>query len=406
MGDKPDHEDVAQYVAEVAKEHADLCRASVLGTSVEGLDIPCLTLTDPDGPDDDKQHVLVVAGQHGSEESGRAMALELIRWLTSGGPGVKTTLRNQTVAVVACANPDGASADTYHNADDVNMAHTYTLGGPAQTPEGRAIEAFALEFAPEVLVDIHGRAGGGMKDTIWLSPPLGFSPDRYFLTMMAQAMVDAAEQAGFPQVRPNPPGPFHPTEDSTLTLGAKLAAEVKALCFGMETIEQYYTEPEWRADGLARLARLLEFGNEDAFGLGEAGYPASLVSGNRVYGLKAHGTTAAERRASRTELTRFLRDNWAIVDRLSDGVEKCCKVKVMSMTVNGPNPERFAVLLRFKKPCEVNAVVWEDETLGEDTQHGYRIWEDDISLLMQVSLATPFGGPERWLTVEYDSPYI
>ncbi len=402
---RPGYDDVVEEVERVREKAGALCEVRTLGRSIAGRDIPCVVLSDPSQPEEKKQRVLVVAGQHGTEESGRAIALELLSFLASGEPEPAEVLRRQSVAVVPCANPDGAVGETYRNADDVDVAHTYALDAPAGTPEGRAIEEFALGFAPEVVADIHGRAGGGMKDTVWLSRPLAFSPDRHFLLVMGLEMTRAAEEAGFPQCAIQPPRVLG-KEVEGLSLGTKLAAEVKSLGFGVETIEHYYREPEWRADGLVRLRRLLRFGMEDAFGLGEPGYPAALVSGTRAYGLKAHGAAAADRRQNRVELTRFLRHNWAIVERQADGLDKCARIRVMSRTVEGHNPERFAVILRFKKPARLLSVEWEGKALAPGSKHGFQTWEDAISLLLQVNLAAPFGGPERFLTVRYDSPFF
>ncbi|MFC1582761.1 M14 family zinc carboxypeptidase [Planctomycetota bacterium] len=400
---KPDCNDVAKEVENVLKDHPDLCQSIQVGQSVQGRELPGVTVTDPEKGNDDKQQVLVIAGQHGSEESGRAIALELLNWLTSDDPAAVETRRNQMVTVLPCVNPDGSLADTYRNADDIDIAHTYSLERAAGTPEGRAVEALAQELIPDVFVDIHGLAGGSMKDRIWLSRPLGFTPDRYFQTMICEAMTAAAEAAGFPQCEPVPPAPF---EGETYSLGEKLGAELKALTFGIESIESYYREEEWRADGLAKLKALLAFGNQDAFGLGESGYPSSLISGSRICGLKAHGVNTAERRTSRAALIEFLRRNFAMVDRQSDGVEGACRVKVMSETMAGPNPDRFSIMLRFKTPCKIRSIQWEETALKPDPDHGYRLREDANSYILQVNLKTPFGGPERWLTVEYESPFL
>jgi len=405
---RPDYEDVMAEVERVAASAGSVCTVKMLGRSVEGRDIPCLLFTDPGVPSQTKQRVMVIAGQHGSEESGRAIALELMSFLASGEAEVPDILRSHEVAVVPCANPDGAVKDTYRNANDVDVAHTFQIDGPAGTPEGRALEAFALEFAPEVFVDIHGLGGGSMKDRVWFSKPLWFTPDRYFLAVMGMEMTRAVEAEGFPQCEAIPPIPFRPGEPwgDDLRLGEKLAVEVKSLSFGLEAIEHYYREPDWRKEGIARLRRLFRFGMEDYFGLGESGYPSSLISGTRICGLKAHGATPAERRESRVALTRFLRHNFALVDRDSDGLVKCARVKVVSQTLEGPNPGRFAVILRLRKPAKVLSVEWDGQALAEGDEHGYRIWDDAISVLVQVNLKAPFGGSERYLVVRYDSPYL
>lgn len=382
------------------------CEAQNLGRSLEGRDIPCLTITDTSVPDEDKQRVLVIAGQHGTEESGRAIALELISFLLSGKPEPSEMLKKQEVAVIPCVNPDGAVHETYHNSGDINIARAFNIGQEAGTPEGRAIEQFALPFAPEVVVDIHGLAGGSMKDRVWFERPWQFTPDRYYLSVMGLEMSRAAERAGYPQCETTAPAPLDPGGTSGLRPGAKLARETKTLGFGIEAIEHYYDEAMWREEGLVRLRRLLQFGMEDFFGLGEAGYPASLISGYRECSLKAHGDTASKRRRSRIELTRFLRDNWAVVERLPDGIEKCAKVRVFSKTCEGPNPERFSVLMRIRKPCEVQSVEWAGKEMGVGDVHGFRHWEDHISRLVQVNLESPFGGPERLLTLRYHSPLL
>ncbi|MBN1809270.1 MAG: hypothetical protein JW909_09405 [Planctomycetes bacterium] len=401
---RPGYEDVMESVEEV-RSHP-LCDIRMLGKSVQGRDIPLVTLTDPAVPDDDKQHALILAGMHGTEESGRSIALELISFLASGREEAAETLRRQVVAVVPCSNPDGAVLATYRNAEDVDIAHTFTFDTAAGTPEGRAIEQFAVPFAPEIVVDIHGLAGGSMMDRVWFEQPWRFTPDRFFLSVIGNAMSGAAEAAGFPQREVSPPLTWKEEEIEGLRLGGKLAAECKSLGLGLEAIEHYYREPEWRAAGLVRLRRLLRFGNEDEFGLGEPGYPTSLVSGSRICGLKAHGIDASSRRRNRVELTRFLATNWAIVDRGADGLDKCARVLVESKGANGPNPRRFAVLLRVRKPCEIQTIQWENEALEENDEHGYRIWEDANSRLIQVNLQAPLGGPGRLVTVRYDCPFF
>ena len=403
---RPGYEDVLAELDRLRASAGPLASAQELGKSLRGRPIPCLLLTDPSADDADKQRVLLVAGQHGTEESGRAMALALTEFLLSGQAEAPDLLGKQSIAVVPCANPDGAVNDTYRNAEDVDIAHTYALDAPAATPEGRCLEQFALEFVPDVVVDIHGRAGGGMKELAWLMPAWPFAPDRYFLTVMSLEMARAGEAAGFPQCEFKPPGALTPPEGNVLMLGEKLAGELKCLCLGLETIEHYYREAQWRETGLVRLRRLLQFGMEDTFGVGEPGYPNSLVSGNRIYGLKAHGKTAADRRANRVELTAFLRRNWAIADRGPDGLDGCARVRVFSKTCEGVNPKRFALLLRFRKPCQIQAVQWNGQTLRPGDDHGYRTWEDHCSRFIQANLLEAFGGPERFLTVRYDSPHL
>ncbi|MGH7143986.1 MAG: M14 family zinc carboxypeptidase [Planctomycetota bacterium] len=403
---RPDFDDVQRELAAFHAMAGPRMSLHDIGRSLQDRPIPAVELTDPTQPAADKEHVFIVASQHGSEESGRAMVLELIRFLLSEDPQAREILRCMAIAVVPCASPDGAVAHTYRNAADVDVAHTFHRSEPAGTPEGRALEKYVYAFQPDVYIDVHGMAGGSLKDRVWLIPPLDFTPDRMYLTQIAQQMHAAAEAAGFPQCEVMPPGAFRGDQETIYLLGDKIAGDFKALCLGMETVEQYYREADWRADGLARFRALLAVGLEDGFGLGTRGFPTSLVSGSRIFGLKAHGATAASRRENRIALTQFLRRNFAMVDRGSDGAEDCAKVTVSSKTIDGPNPDRFALLLRIKKPCTVQTVSWEGRELAPGDNHGFRQWEDANSVLLQANLRAPFGGPDRQLTVRYRSPLL
>jgi hypothetical protein len=263
-----------------------------------------------------------------------------------------------------------------------------------------------LAFNPDCFVDIHGMAGGSMLDRVWLTPVLPFSPTAFFVVQMAAAAHARCEQAGYPVCEVKPPLRIDPQRSTRGQLGEMIAFETGALCFGLEAIEEYYGEKEWREAGLTRLKTLLEFGTRDAFGIGEPGYPCSLVSGYRVAGLKAHGQTAQARRENRRDLVAFLKHNFAIVSRGSDGLDGLARVTVRSDTVNGVNPGRFSVLLRFKKPCTVRSVTWQGAPLDSRRDHGYFLHDDAATMQMQVDIQEPLGGPERFLEVRYDSPWL
>lgn len=54
----------------------------------------------------------------------------------------------------------------------------------------------------------------------------------------------------------------------------------------------------------------------------------------------------------------------------------------------------------------VQAVAWQGQALTPDGEHGYRLWQDGSSMLMQASINESFGEPERTLEVWHDSPYL
>lgn len=405
VSDKPDYEDVMRVVSAL-KGTSPAIQVRMLGASVQGREIPCVIFGDPAQGADDRQHALIISGQHGSEESGRAIAIALMRFLASGDPEAKEILRRQTVAVLPCCNPDGSQANTYHNISDINTAHDFPFEGKPVSPESQAVDAFAMEFAPELHIDIHGMAGGSMNDRVWFENVHGYSLNGYFATLMAHTAMRAAETGGYPVCEVRPPAVFAGGTSTSLRIGEKLSYTMNTLGFGLEAIEKYYTEKEWCEAGMLRLRALLKFGCDDTFDLGSPGYPNLLLCGSRVCGLYAHGVTAAQRRQNRREVTGFLRDNFAMVYRGCDGPDRMARVEVSSKTLNGVNPGRFCVSLRFKQPCTIDEVLWNGSKLERKPGHGYRVREVGQTLQLFADIEAPLGGPERFLEVRYRSPWV
>src|SRR6185369_12700229 len=179
-----------------------------------------------------------------------------------------------------------------------------------------------------------------------------------FATMMAQEATLEAEKLGYPVCEVRPPHALNIKANTSGRLGEKLSFEFNTLGFGLEAIEHYYREKEWCEVGLLRLRSLLNCGCQDRFQLGIEGYPNALVSGFKLCGLMAHGTNAALRRENRSELTKFLRANFAMANRGADGLDGMARIGVSSKTLHGKNPERFSLSLRFKKPCQIESVSW------------------------------------------------
>ena len=396
----PDYNDASAVLQTLSKSHPKTLTLRRIGQSARQRDIQAAIITAPDGNDDIKERVLVIAGQHGSEESGRAVALALIQYmLTDEALDIRA---KQIVAVIPCVNPDGSILNTYRNADDIDIAHTYSFDQPPGTPEGKALVEFAADFVPDAFVDIHGLAGGSMKDRVWLPSVPAFYPEREYSTRIAFAMIDAAIQAGYPQSVMKPPALL----TNAYGIGEVLSLRYKCMAFGLEAIERYYREPEWADSGLVRLKTLLSYGQKDAFGLGRTGYPSHLVAGDRMYGLAAHGETAASRRQNRVELARFLQNNFAVVDRMSDGQTDGAEIIIRSDGIKGENPPRFSVIASIKKPCRFVSVSWKGTTLPPDGAFGYELIDQPHALLVRVNINEPFGGDERRIIIRYESPYL
>jgi len=190
--------DVEAHIKRVRKAHRDIVKVRRVIDSVEGRPIHAVTITDPGVPDDDKQHALVIGGQHGNEESGRMVALAVIDWMTTGAAAA--TRRKQKVTVMPNVNPDAAELDQYRNVKNINPNRDHSIRGP-KSPEGRALEIVAYEMMPEVFVDLHACGGIGCgTDMSLFPPPRPNTMDDYFLHRMGDDMARAGEKAGVPQM--------------------------------------------------------------------------------------------------------------------------------------------------------------------------------------------------------------
>lgn len=116
-----------------------------IGTSAEGRPIHAEFF----GPETASLRVLFVAGQHGDEPGGRAAAARLAEELRHAETASALDAR---VAIIADANPDGASAGarTASRGADLNRDHL-----PLATAEVVTIHRLIRLFRPDLVVDVH-----------------------------------------------------------------------------------------------------------------------------------------------------------------------------------------------------------------------------------------------------------
>ncbi|HUU42250.1 MAG TPA: DUF2817 domain-containing protein, partial [Planctomycetota bacterium] len=164
----PTYEETCAHLARAA-DASDRIRAEVVGKSHEGRDLWLATVTDFDVADDDKQTLVLTCGVHGSEESGRALGLAVLDWAET--PDARETLAKQRILLFTCVNPDGATRDSYHNAQDINLCRAYKRDGNCLTPEAQAVWDVCAREMPDAFVDCHGLAGGSMHELVL--PTLG-----------------------------------------------------------------------------------------------------------------------------------------------------------------------------------------------------------------------------------------
>jgi hypothetical protein len=309
MGDSqtvsPTSAEVAAHVHRVATRHVSLVRVSEVARTEEGRPIHAVTVTDPDAPAAEKQHVLITAGHHGNEESGRLVALRLLDWLVTR-PAAETR-RKQKIVIMPNMSPDMAERDAYVPSEGISPMRDHAPGGPV-TPAGAAFERIAGQLQPELYVDMHARGFAGCSyDMVLWSEPATYTEDDHLLRQIAADMARAGERTGIPHVT-HPlswPGFMSESPDTT-SANAFAYRNFKSLSLMTETCEsnEHAYPAKARAQaGLARMKALLACGNQRHPKLHHPGYPSFLI-GMFARGLTAIGKTAAERRKSRVEIWR------------------------------------------------------------------------------------------------------
>src|SRR5690625_5106895 len=128
-----------------------------IGTSHEDRPLHLVQLGDPAPPADeaiaDGMSVLVVGSQHGSEQAGREMGLQLLRDLAfTGDPDLVDQIGETTILVVPTANPDGVAANQRQNAVGVDLNRDHF---DLSQPETRAVAQVLRDFRPDISIDAH-----------------------------------------------------------------------------------------------------------------------------------------------------------------------------------------------------------------------------------------------------------
>ena len=153
------HQEVASFLSEAAKASPHV-KVQVVGKTGEAKDFPAVNLylavvteegiDAPPALNRKKPTILVIAAQHGNEQSGKEAALALIRDLAVGD--LQPFLRQVNVLVMPQTNPYGNLVDKRANEQglDLNRDHV-----KLEAPETRAIHAVFARWMPEVSLDLH-----------------------------------------------------------------------------------------------------------------------------------------------------------------------------------------------------------------------------------------------------------
>jgi hypothetical protein len=343
-----------------------------------------VTVTDPEAPAAEKQHVLITAGHHGNEESGRLVALRLLDWLVTR-PAAPTR-RKQKIVIMPNMSPDMAERDAYVPSEGVSPMRDHAPEGPV-TPAGAAFERIAGQLQPELYVDMHARGFAGCSyDMVLWSEPATHTEDDYLLHQMAADMARAGERTGIPHVIHPLSWPGFMSENPDTTSANAFAYRTsKSLSLMTETCESnehaYPAKARARA-GFARIQALLAWGNRRHPKLQHPGYPCFLI-GMFARGLTAVGKTAAERRKSRVEIWRN-RDGFGSFEMAHP--EELDEKRIKVEYEGPPIPHGVGFQTAIAGHREIRSVAVNGRRARPSETSGYCAWRDGACTFVVVAV--------------------
>ena len=145
------HSEMMTYLKSLENESGGF-NSSIIGTSLQGRDIPALFFTaDTEFAQnkDNKPVVLIFCQQHGDEPSGKEAALMLARYLSGEG---RSLLKKLDLILVPMVNPDGAEIGKRTNAAKMDLNRNHVI---LSEPEAQAVHDLFLKWKPHVTLDVH-----------------------------------------------------------------------------------------------------------------------------------------------------------------------------------------------------------------------------------------------------------
>ena len=337
-------QEVYRWLDVFAEENQRIARKEVLGKSPDHWDIPAIVVTNRDISDDRKQVAVVTAARHGQEFGARVVGPEILHFLT--GEEAKEIRNTQLVIVVPVVNPEGFVSNEF-------CSSRTSLTKTERVVLGNLFRA----SPPDMIIDYHslGAESGSKHDigdmeVILPANTTKWAMDEQIHLYVAQRMVDAAEEAGWPYE-------IHTLEDlATYYFGAREVGNMPwtslkekmfvlhmqdsyddydipeeamanssaprgaptaytnytcgpaymkwhSLVFGMETNHHSIRGAGDVAEsGLAPCAALLKMGSSRFPWEKDTGYPVNILHGDFRVSIRSVGNNAAERRASRVRI--------------------------------------------------------------------------------------------------------
>ncbi|MBN1106129.1 MAG: hypothetical protein JXL84_22155 [Deltaproteobacteria bacterium] len=336
--------EVYLWLDRFVEENKRIAHKEILGKSTGGWDVPAVFVTNGDRPDQDKQIAVVTAARHGQEFGARVVAPEILRFLASEEAGkIRDT---QKVIVVPVVNPEGFVANQFCSSR-TSLTRTERL----------VLGCLFRANPPDMIIDYHSlgeKAGSkydmGDMEVILPANTTRWAVDEQVHLHVAQRMVDAAEEAGWPyeihtledlaayyfgeKEVGNMPWTFlkekmyllhmqdsHDDYDipeeaalNTMTGQAGQTTYTNYTCgpaymkwhslvFGMEVNHGAIPDAgDVGESGMVPCTALLKMGSERFSWEKDPGYPVNILHGDFRVSIRPVGRNAAERRASRIRI--------------------------------------------------------------------------------------------------------
>ncbi len=290
--------EIDAHIEQAVQRFPQIVSTQSLGRSKGKRHIPLLIISHPAIPDHDKQHVLIVGGRHGNEESGRAQALALLDYLCT--KGAERLLKKQKIFIMPIANPDGSAADIYKNTDGINPCTDIEL--PNIAAEGQAFEKALTLAQPDLFIDLHAKGHSGFNFDMVLHPAQrAYTEDFALIWQIMQDMAQAGEACGVPHHIHsmewpgwNDRGPCAICYDRYKSISLLTeSAESNAGCLPLR---------QRARTGLKRLLAALAHGQKKHPKAAYSGYSNHLVVGSFYLGVVAIGHNSEQRRHNRIRI--------------------------------------------------------------------------------------------------------
>lgn len=195
------YEDVTRFLQAVGRVSKNV-KVQVIGRTLEAKELPPSSLylcviTDegvdaPRALNRNKPTFMIIASQHGNEQSGKEAALLLVRDLALGE--LKPLLKQMNFLIIPQANPYGNFVNRRENEQSLDLNRDHVK---LEAPETQAIHKVFRAWMPEVTMDVHEkgddyyRVSTGCVSNININPNLErYSREKVFPALDKKVAAD------------------------------------------------------------------------------------------------------------------------------------------------------------------------------------------------------------------------